>query len=179
MKYLVASDIHGSSLGAKVIAEKFEKQKCDKILLLGDILYHGPRNPFPDEYAPQKVCEILNPLSEKIIAVKGNCDAEVDQMVLNFALNDAVSLELGGKTIFCTHGQNISEEAPSSFAKGTVVLYGHFHKIRRKEIDGATYINIGSIALPKENTPKCYGVLDESGIKIFDVNDSLFADYKF
>ena len=179
MRYLVASDIHGSATGAKIIAEKFKKLKCNKILLLGDILYHGPRNPFPDGYSPKDVCDILNPLAENIIAVKGNCDAEVDQMVLDFKLNDAVSLELEGKTIFCTHGQNISEEMPAKFAEGTVVLYGHYHKVRSSKIDGTTYINVGSIALPKEQSPKCYGVLDGIGIKIYDINDNLFAEYKF
>lgn len=179
MKYLVASDIHGSAIGAKIIAEKFKKFSCNKILLLGDILYHGPRNPFPDEYNPQEVCKTLNPLAKNIVAVKGNCDAEVDQMVLDFPLSDSVTLDLNGKSVFCTHGQHISEEKPAKISEGTIVLYGHFHKIRKSVIDGVTYINIGSIALPKPQMPKCFGVLDESGIIVYDENDNVFAEYIF
>ncbi len=179
MKYLVASDIHGSALGAEKIIEKFTQNKCDKIILLGDILYHGPRNPLPDEYNPQKVTEILNKFSEKIIAVKGNCDAEVDQMVLNFNLNESALLQINNRTIFCTHGGHINPERPAKLAKNTIVLYGHFHKVCKNLIDDVTYINVGSISLPKGGTPKCYGILDEKGIKIFDLEDKIFEVFDF
>lgn len=179
MKYLVASDFHGSAQAAKEVVKKFEEKGCDKLLLLGDILYHGPRNPFPDEYNPKEVAEVLNAVSDKIIAVKGNCDAEVDQMVLSFVLNDSVQLDINGKSILCTHGQHINAEKPAKVSAGSVVIHGHTHNIKRDEVDGVTYINIGSCALPKHETKKCYGILDEKGIAILGFDDEVFARFDF
>ncbi len=174
MKYLVASDIHGSAAAAKQIIYAFEQHKCDKLLLLGDFLYHGPKNKFPDEYNPQQVAETLNSVAKNIIAIKGNCDAEVDQMLLHFPLNDSAIIELGKKTIFCTHGQHVNPDKPlENLADGTVVLYGHFHNIKQTMVGAVNYINIGSCALPKHDTVKCYAVLDENKIEIYDFNDNL------
>lgn len=173
MKYLVMTDIHGSRNSAEILKEKFERSGADKILLLGDLLYFGPRNTMLDDYEPKSVIDILNSFADKIVAVRGNCDAEVDQMVLDFELNESVVIELQDRSYFCTHGHHISHEAPGKLAKGTVVLYGHFHKTRVTEIDGVTYFNIASITYPKGDSVKCYGILDESGISVFDLDDNL------
>ena len=173
MKYLIMTDIHGSRNSAEILKQKFAETKADKILLLGDLLYFGPRNTMLDDYDPKSVIEILNSFADKIVAVRGNCDAEVDQMVLNFQLNESVMIELQGKSYFCTHGHHISHEAPAKLAKGTVVLYGHFHKTKITEIDGVTYFNIASITYPKGDSVKCYGILDESGVSVFDLDDKL------
>lgn len=173
MKYLIMTDIHGSRNSAEILKQKFIETKADKILLLGDLLYFGPRNAMLDDYDPKSVIEILNSFADKIVAVRGNCDAEVDQMVLDFQLNESLMIELQGKSYFCTHGHHVSHEAPAKLAKGTVVLYGHFHKTKITEIDGVTYFNIASITYPKGDSVKCYGILDESGVSVFDLNDKL------
>ena len=143
----------------------------DKIILLGDILYHGPRNDLPEDYSPKKVIEILNLISDKIIAVRGNCDAEVDQMVLNFEIKDNRIIEENGVKYYLTHGHHVSAENPAALESGTVVLHGHTHIIKKDVVDGVTYINIGSITLPKNSTPKCYAILNESGVKVYDLED--------
>ena len=171
MKYLIATDIHGDGVSARIIKEKFEKFSCDKIILLGDILYHGPRNELPKNYAPKKVIEILNSLSDKIVAVRGNCDAEVDQMVLTFELKDNQIIEEGDVKYYLTHGHHVSAESPAGLENGFVVLHGHTHIIKKDVVNGVTYINIGSITLPKNGTPKCYAILDENGVKVYDLND--------
>lgn len=171
MKYLIASDIHGSSDSAKLIIEKFNKNNCDKIILLGDILYHGPRNDLPENYNPKKVVEILNGYSDKIIAVRGNCDAEVDQMVLNFNLLEDAFIEESGKVYYLTHGHHTNPDEPADLKEGTTVLYGHTHIIKKDVVGGVEYINIGSITLPKENTSRCYAMLDENGLFVYDLND--------
>lgn len=171
MKYLIASDIHGSEESAKIVIDKFEKLNADKIILLGDILYHGPRNDLPEHYNPKKVFEILNKYADKIIAVRGNCDAEVDQMVLKFTLYDNYEFCENGIDYFLTHGHKISAESPANLKKGTVVLHGHTHIYQKADVNSVTYLNIGSITIPKENTKRCYAVLNETGVKLFDLND--------
>ena len=128
MKYLIATDIHGNKKSAQIIKEKFEQLGADKIILLGDLLYNGPRNPVEEDYSPKDVIEILNSLSDKIIAVKGNCDGEVDQMVLNFMLNDCAVIELNGKTYFCTHGHHINQASPAKIAKALLCCMDIFIK---------------------------------------------------
>ncbi len=176
MKFLIVSDIHGSADSAKILAEKFEKTGADKIILLGDLLYFGPRNGLPENYDPKEVINILNSLADKIVAVKGNCDAEIDQMVLDFKIAESAYVVVGGKTYFCTHGHHISHESPANFAEGTTVLYGHFHISRKTVISGVTYLNIGSITKPKHDSKKCYGVLDENGVKVYDLDDNLILE---
>ena len=171
MKYLIVSDIHGSSDSAKIIIDKFKKHGCDKIILLGDILYHGPRNDLPASYEPKKVVEILNEYADKIIAVRGNCDAEVDQMVLNFNLLEDAFVEESGKIYYLTHGHHTNASEPADLKERVVVLHGHTHIIKKDVVDGVTYLNIGSITLPKENTSRCYAVLDEKGVMVYDLND--------
>ena len=175
MKLLIASDIHGDIESAKIIIDAFKKNECDKILLLGDILYHGPRNDLPGRYAPKEVIALLNEYSDKILSVRGNCDTEVDQMVLNFpVLADYAILALDGLNLYATHGHNYNTKTPPPLAKGDILLHGHTHVIRAEKFgDENTYINPGSITLPKESCPRSYIVYEERKFSFYDVEGNL------
>ena len=158
MKYLIASDIHGSEFYCKKLIEAYESENADRLVLLGDILYHGPRNDLPEGYAPKKVIELLNAMKERIFCVRGNCDTEVDQMVLDFPLLSDYSYVLAdGLCIFATHGHKYSRENPPKLKAGDVLLCGHTH-IPAAEQFGADnwYINPGSVSIPKNNSEKSY-----------------------
>lgn len=162
MKYLIASDIHGSYFYCQKVVEAFEKEKADKLLLLGDILYHGPRNDLPTEYAPKKVIELLNGLSDKILCVRGNCDTEVDQMVLTFPILAEYCLISHGSTmIFATHGHKFNTFNLPPMSKGDILLHGHTHVPVCEAFDGIIYINPGSASIPKENSHHGYMVLED------------------
>ena len=166
MKYLIASDIHGSAYWCQQLLEAFAFEEADKLVLLGDILYHGPRNDFPDDYSPKKVFEMLNKIKDKILCVRGNCDSEVDQMVLEFPIMaDYALAECNGHTLFFTHGHLFNSENPPLLKKGDVLFNGHFHTPQNREMEnGAYYANCGSTALPKEDTPHGYILVDENTI---------------
>ena len=158
--------------------KRFSAETADKILILGDILYHGPRNDLPAGYAPKKVISMLSELKDKIISVRGNCDTEVDQMVLPFPiLADYSYLITDRLTIFATHGHKYSPDLPPPMASGTVMLGGHTHvpKIELME-NGCYYINPGSISLPKENNPKTYAVYEDGKISIKQLDGALFKE---
>lgn len=176
MKYLVCSDLHGSHAAAKFIDNK--SKDYDKIILLGDIYYHGPRNPFPDEYAPMKVADTLNSLKDKLVVVKGNCDSEVDQMISEFNFVPQFEMMEQGKKFFFSHGHNFNIDCPPS-EKADFVFYGHFHIPFIKEDKGLVFVNPGSIALPKNNTPKSYTTIENNKIQIFDLEDNLIDEIKF
>lgn len=181
MKLLIASDIHGDIGSARVIIDAFEKENCDKILLLGDILYHGPRNDLPGRYAPKEVIALLNGYKEKILAVRGNCDTEVDQMVLEFPiLADYALLSLDGLSIYVTHGHNYNTKTPPPMAEGDILLHGHTHVIRAEEFgNNNTYINPGSITLPKENCPRSYVVYEDRKFSFYNVDGELIKTKEF
>lgn len=170
MKYLVVTDIHGSSESAKIIIDRFNELKCDKIIILGDILYHGPRNDLPTMYNPKEVISIINPYSDRIIAIQGNCDAEVDQMVLNFRIEPSASIIINGIYCYCTHGHHINYQVPIRLPKNSLVLYGHTHINRKDIVDDVIYYNVGSITIPKNDTSRCYAILDENGIVTYDLD---------
>ncbi|MBE6730610.1 MAG: phosphodiesterase [Ruminococcaceae bacterium] len=161
MKYFIASDIHGSAYYCEKMLEAYKEEKADKLILLGDILYHGPRNDLPEGYAPKKVIEMLNPLKDEIICVRGNCDAEVDQMVLNFPIMaDYALLPVGKKTVFITHGHKFNKENLPAIKKGDILLHGHTHVPVCEEYENFTYINPGSVSIPKENSGHAYMTLE-------------------
>ena len=164
MKYIIASDIHGSAYWCQQLIEAFEFEGADKLVLLGDILYHGPRNDFPDEYSPKKVFAMLNAIKDKILCVRGNCDSEVDQMVLEFPiLADYAVADLNRRTLFFTHGHLFNSENPPPLQKGDVLFNGHFHAPANREMEnGAFYANCGSTALPKEDTPHSYILVEDN-----------------
>ena len=161
MKYIIASDIHGSAFWCKKLIQAFEREKADKMILLGDILYHGPRNDLPTEYAPKKVIEMLNALQGKVVSVRGNCDAEVETMVLNFPVSgDFAMMEMSGKTVFLTHGHIYNKEKRPPLAKGDILVQGHTHVPVCEESEDYTLINPGSVSIPKENSYNGYILLD-------------------
>lgn len=163
MKYIVASDIHGSAFWCEELLRAFKNENADKLLLLGDLLYHGPRNDFPDNYSPKKVFAMLNAVKDKIVAVRGNCDSEVDQMVLEFPiLADYALLSDKNRTLFLTHGHLYNKENLPPLKKGDLLFNGHFHIPEQTETEnGALYINCGSVSLPKPDTPHSYIVYED------------------
>ena len=181
MKLLIASDIHGDIESARIMIEAFEKNGCDKILLLGDILYHGPRNDLPGRYAPKEVIELLNEYKDKILAVRGNCDTEVDQMVLEFPiLADYCILSLDGLTVYATHGHNYNETTPPPISDGDLLLHGHTHVIRNEKFGrNNTYLNPGSITLPKEKCPRSFMIYEARKFKVYDANMTLIDVFEF
>ena len=180
MKILICSDIHGDADSLGLLIEKFYEEKADKILILGDILYHGPRNDLPLGYAPKKVISVLSELKEKIIAVRGNCDTEVDQMVLPFPiLSDYSYVIADGLTMLATHGHKFSPENPPPMASGTVLLGGHTHIPKITEIGECYYVNPGSISLPKENNPKTYAIYENRKITVKRLDGDVFLEKAF
>ena len=162
MKLLIASDIHGDLESAELVLSAFEKEGCERLLLLGDILYHGPRNDLPKTYAPKAVIELMNNNKDIILAVRGNCDTEVDQMVLNFPiLADYALLSLDGLSVFATHGHHHNTQTPPPLREGEILLHGHTHVLKCEEFGkGNFYLNPGSAALPKEGNPRTYMVYE-------------------
>lgn len=157
MKILVASDIHGSAYYCERLIERFEAEKADRMLLLGDILYHGPRNDLPRDYAPKKVIAMLNPLKDKIFCVRGNCDTEVDQMVLEFPiLADYSIIPVGERLVYVTHGHRFNPENLPPLSEGDILFNGHTHIPACEQRDGYIYMNTGSVSIPKENSPHSY-----------------------
>ncbi|MBP1569224.1 MAG: phosphodiesterase [Oscillospiraceae bacterium] len=169
MKLLIASDIHGSAFYCKRLIEAFKNEHADKILLLGDILYHGPRNDLPEGYAPKEVISMLNNIKEYIICVRGNCDTEVDQMVLEFpVLSEQAYLCLDDVEMLAVHGH---KPFPPVKCK-TIVLSGHTHVPKLEEANGVAYMNPGSVSIPKENSHHGYMVFENKKFiwKDFDGN---------
>ena len=157
MKYMIASDIHGSAVWCERLLDKFKKANADRLILLGDILYHGPRNDLPDGYAPKEVIPMLNEIKDKIICVRGNCDTEVDQMVLLFpVLSDSALICDFGQRIFASHGHVFSPQKLPPLSDGDIFLYGHTHipDDHIEETDGKRIrcINPGSVSIPKNNS---------------------------
>lgn len=178
MKILIASDIHGSAHYAQIIKEAMKKHNCDKLLLLGDLLYHGPRNPLPYNYDPKQVIAILNSMKEHIIAVRGNCDAEVDQMVLEFPIiADYTTIVMEDYTIFATHGHLFHPDHLPRLQKGDVFFFGHVHVPIAEKKDGIHIINPGSITLPKQDSEHSYGILENHRYQRYDEHHQLLSHY--
>lgn len=162
MKWMIASDLHGSAYYCRKMLEAFEREGADRLFLLGDLLYHGPRNDLPREYAPKEVIPLLNGKKEKLLCVRGNCDAEVDQMVLEFlVLADYAVLPVGRRLIYATHGHIYHVKNLPPLAPGDVLLHGHTHVPAWTEFgQGNLYLNPGSVSIPKENSPHSYMTLE-------------------
>ena len=162
MKWMIASDLHGSAYYCRKMLEAFEREEADRLFLLGDLLYHGPRNDLPREYAPKEVISLLNGKKEKLLCVRGNCDAEVDQMVLKFpVLADYAVLPVGQRLIYATHGHIYHVKNLPPLAPGDVLLHGHTHVPAWTEFgQGNLYLNPGSVSIPKENSPHSYMTLE-------------------
>ena len=174
MKYLVISDIHGSSFYANKIQEIYNKENPDKIILLGDLYYHGPRNSLTEEYNPMEVAKILNQYKDKILCTKGNCDAEVDEMISEFKLEDYIELKINGVDFFFSHGHKYNmDQLPPLGIDMDIMIYGHFHTGFITEEYGIIFANPGSISLPKANTKHSYLILEEKGLILKDIDGSI------
>lgn len=182
MTYFFASDIHGSAFYCRKMLERFEESKAEKLILLGDILYHGPRNDLPEAYAPKEVIGMLNPLADRILSVRGNCEAEVDQMVLAFpVLADYAVLYLNGICFYATHGHIYNAEDDGRnlppLCEGDVLIHGHTHipVAETRELTGkdgqkrnVTVLNPGSVSIPKGGYPNSYALLKDRAFEILD-----------
>lgn len=174
MKIAVASDIHGSLTNARIFFEKAKEAGADKIALLGDLYYHGARNPLPEGYSPLELSAFLNENKSRIIAVRGNCDSNVDQTVSDFYLAESAVLLLDNKTVFLTHGDRFNKENPP---KGDydVLLYGHFHTGFIEKTERGVIANPGSLSLPKGGTEKSYLILSEKEICLYSLSGELLS----
>ena len=162
MKWLIASDIHGSEYYCKELLAAYDKEQADRLLLLGDILYHGPRNDLPKDYAPKRVIALLNERKQDIVCVRGNCDTEVDQMVLEFPiLSDYCVIDLEKRLVYATHGHIYGEQNPPPIHQGDILLCGHTHVPKCVEYDSFIYMNPGSVSIPKENSHHGYMTLED------------------
>lgn len=173
MKYLFASDIHGSVYYCRKLLDAFREEQAERLVLLGDLLYHGPRNDLPREYAPKEVIALLNEHKNKIYAVRGNCEAEVDQMVLEFpVMADYCILSVDGRTFYATHGHIYNQDNLPPLREGDILIHGHTHVLKAQQMDGYILLNPGSVSIPKEGNPATYAVLENSifTIKDFDGN---------
>ncbi len=167
MKLLIASDIHGSAYYCERLLEAIKREGNPRILLLGDILYHGPRNDLPRDYAPKRVIDMLNPLKDSVFCVRGNCEAEVDQMVLAFpVLADYFLYPVGERMMYCTHGHIYNKDHLPPMREGDILLHGHTHVPCAEEKDGRLILNPGSVSIPKEGSRHSYATL-ENGVFVF------------
>ena len=168
MKFFVVSDIHGDSYWAQKAVDAFVSEGADRMVLLGDILYHGPRNDLPENYNPKKVIEIFNQYADRILAVRGNCEAEVDQMVLKFpCMADYAYIVSGDTVFFLTHGHIYNEQTLKAYiSEGTVVLSGHTHVTVDELKDGIRFMNPGSPSIPKEGSKPSYIVIEDGNAEL-------------
>ncbi|MBE6805096.1 MAG: phosphodiesterase [Ruminococcaceae bacterium] len=179
MKWFIASDIHGSAYFCEKLIERYKAEKADKILLLGDILYHGPRNDLPRGYNPKAVIGLLNELKNDILCVRGNCDTEVDQMVLHFPiLADYCIITHETKVIYATHGHIFNKEHLPPLNKGDILLHGHTHIPVCEQYDNFTYINPGSVSIPKENSHHGYMIFEDGVFYWRDLDGNVINEYK-
>ena len=177
MKYMFASDVHGSAYYCRKMLEAYDEEKAERLVLLGDLLYHGPRNDLPKEYAPKEVIAMLNPRKKDLLCVRGNCDTEVDQMVLEFPiLADYGFLYEKGRMIFLTHVFN--EKNLPMLGKGDILLHGHTHVPVCREHEDYIYMNPGSVSIPKENSAHSYMTYEDGLFQWKDLDGQVYMEYR-
>ena len=175
MKWMIASDLHGSAQCCRRLLEALQREDADRLILLGDLLYHGPRNDFPEEYDTRAVTALLNSVKHRLLCVRGNCDSEVDQMVLEFPmLAEYAFLSVDGRSIFATHGHNYGPDNPPPLREGDFLLCGHTHLPVCRNCGGYAYLNPGSLSLPKNGTPHSYMTLENG---VFTWHDLFTGDF--
>ena len=177
MKLFVATDLHGSAYYAERVIAKFNKSNADLMVLLGDVYNHGPRNPFPKDYAPMKVAEMLNAISHKVISVRGNCDSAVDEMISAFPFVENDVVPLGKRRLFLTHGHIFNKGNLPCLSAGDVMIYGHFHVNESVVVNGVYCLNVSSASLPKDVATYC--IVDEQGATIYDLDDEVVLAVQF
>ena len=178
MKLMIASDIHGSARWCRALLATYEVQRPDRLILLGDLLYHGPRNALPEDYDCQRVAAMLNGARDRILAVRGNCDAEVDQMVLQFPIMaDYALVEAEGVRIYATHGHLWNEERLPPAGAWSILLHGHTHVPACAAHEGYAYLNPGSVSIPKENSRRGYMTLESGVFRWKDLSGETWREY--
>ncbi len=176
MKFLIASDLHGSEFYTSLLLERFKEEGAELLVLLGDLYYHGPRNPLPKGYDPKAVAEKLNSIADKLIVVKGNCDSDVDAMISSFEFVSQAVLSDAGKRIFVQHGDRFDRDhLPKNC--GDAFIYGHFHTGFIERIGNVLVANCGSVSLPKNETAHSYIVLENGVVTLKDISGSVI-DHK-
>lgn len=179
MKLMIASDIHGSAYYCEKLLEAYKREGAEKLLLLGDLLYHGPRNDLPKEYAPKKVIAMLNEHKKELLCVRGNCEAEVDQMVLEFpVMADYAVLYLDGHTIFATHGHLYNKNNLPPLKEGDILLHGHTHVQAMEQVGDYYYLNPGSVSIPKEDNVNSYMIYENRSFVIKDMDGNMIRNMK-
>ena len=178
MKYMIASDIHGSAYYCEKLLARFKEEQADRLLLLGDLLYHGPRNDLPVGYEPKKVIELLNAHKDAIICVRGNCEAEVDQMVLDFpVMAESCMIAEGKALIMATHGHVYNLDNPPKLQKGDILLHGHTHVPANVETETFRYLNPGSVSIPKEGSAHSYMILENGTFTWKDLEGKTYMNW--
>ena len=179
MRWMIASDLHGSAYYCEKMLEAFDKEEAQRLILLGDLLYHGPRNDLPLQYDTKAVARMLNERKEKLLCVRGNCDCEVDQMVLDFpVLADYAVLPVKDRLMYLTHGHHYNQETPLPMAKGDILINGHFHVPCCREHEDFLYLNPGSVSLPKNDSWHGYLHLEEGHFLWKDLEGQVHLEYQ-
>ena len=174
MKWLIASDLHGSAYWTDRLMDFWDRSGADRALLLGDLLYHGPRNDLPRDYAPKRVIERLNERKDRLYAVRGNCEAEVDQMVLHFpVLADSLLMPVGDRLMFVTHGHLFNENLLPPHSRGDLLLHGPTHVPVCRDLGEMVYLNPGSVSIPKENSAHACMLLQGTLFTWYDLETGL------
>ena len=172
MKWMIASDIHGSAKWCERMLEIWRAAAPDRLVLLGDLLYHGPRNDLPEAYAPKRVIGMLNAVASELLCIRGNCEAEVDQMVLDFpVMADYAALLADGHVIYLSHGHVYGEDNPPPLKDGDILLCGHTHVPCLRRHGRFTYVNPGSVSIPKDGAPHSCCLLEDGEIRWIDLAD--------
>lgn len=180
MKWMIASDLHGSALYCEQMLDAFRREKADRLVLLGDLLYHGPRNPLPEGYDPRRCAELLTTVRDQVLCVRGNCDSAVDQMVLPFPITaEYALLDLGSRLVYVTHGDAWNEEHPPLLPRGSVLLTGHTHVSACHANGDFVYMNPGSPSLPHDEGHRGYILLTADGASFRELDGSEYRSYTF
>ena len=177
MKLFIATDLHGSAYYTECVIEKFNKSASDLLILLGDVYNHGPRNPFPKDYSPLKMADMLNEISEKVLAIQGNCDSAVDQVISQFQFVEHNIIPLGKRKLFLTHGHIYNKRCLPMLSRGDVMIYGHTHVNESVTVDGIYCLNLSSASLPKDTAAYC--IMDENGATFYDFDDKVILTQQF
>ena len=178
-RFMIASDLHGDAECVSLLLERYRESGAEKLILLGDILYHGPRNDLPSGYAPKKVIELLNDVKDELLCVRGNCDTEVDAMVLKFPiLADYAYISCDGLSFFATHGHNFDLNRLPPMKEGEILLHGHTHVPTVTPFgNNNLYVNPGSVSIPKEASKKSYILYENRRLSFCDLSGKEYKSY--
>ena len=179
MKLMFASDIHGSKKYCSIMFEQYKKEGANKLILLGDLLYHGPRNDLPEEYAPKEVIRMLNENKNEILCVRGNCDSEVDQFVLEFPiLAEYMMIFEKNRTFFITHGHKYNLQQLPAITPNDILIHGHTHIQAIEKGEQCTYINPGSLSMPRNGNQNSYMIYENGIFTIRNLNGDIISSFE-